>query len=356
MQSASNAIFALDLQRRFTLVNQRTCEITGYGEQELLGASYQMLYTSQTVAAVDRQFDHVAREGGTVSQYETPLVRKDGSHVTITFSIVPLMRDGRIVGVVGTAEDITERKRAETELAARAEELARSNAELEQFAHIASHDLQAPLRGVIGFSQLLEQDYGAGLDANGREYIGLIVQSATRMRSLITDLLTFSRVGKQDAERTAVACEEVMAQVEAQLASVIEARHAVITHDPLPVVTSTPLEMGQLFQNLVSNAIKYQPGDAPSVHVSARRSNGGWTFSFSDRGIGISPQHQERIFQIFQRLHTADQYEGTGIGLAICRKIVDRHGGRIWVESEEGDGATFYFTLPDAAAPAPAGH
>jgi light-regulated signal transduction histidine kinase (bacteriophytochrome) len=260
-----------------------------------------------------------------------------------------LTPSGERMGAVVAMHDITERKRAETENAARAAELTRSNEELEQFAYIASHDLQAPLRSVSGFAQMLQRNYQDKLDKDANEYIQYITESALQMQRLISDLLAFSRIGRSKEVAVPTNLEEVLAQVQSQLQGIIDSRAAQITHDPLPTIDCVPLEINQLLQNLISNGLKFQPGDKPRVHVSARKTGATWTFSVRDYGIGISPEHHRKIFQIFQRLHTSDQYEGTGIGLALCKKIVERHGGKIWLESEPGHGATFYFTLPARA-------
>ena len=246
--------------------------------------------------------------------------------------------------------EVSERKATQEQLARNAAELNRSNKDLEHFAYVASHDLQAPLRGIIGFSQLLEGRYASKLDAEGQEYLGFISSSAAQMQLLISGVLAFSRVGQQNQPKEAVNLDEVLADASQRLFASIQERKAVITHGALPVVQGVRIELVQLFQNLLSNALKFQPGEAPRVEVSvAEAENGFWRLSVRDYGIGVPPEHSERIFQIFQRLHTSDTYEGTGIGLALCQKIVQHHGGRIWVESTPGQGSCFHFTLPAAA-------
>lgn len=230
-------------------------------------------------------------------------------------------------------------------LAASIRELERSNDELEQFAYVASHDLKTPLRGINGFVHLLRRKLGDKLDAQSNEYIDLTLRSVEQLQSLISGLLELSRVGKGESVAP-VDSEQVLAGVEAQFAPLITERGAIVTHDPLPTLPAAPLELHQLLQNLVGNAIKFQPGATPRVELSAVREGTFWKFSVRDHGIGIRPEHQDKIFQLFQRLNPVDSYEGSGIGLAICRKIVLAHGGRLWVESEPGKGTTFYFTLP----------
>lgn len=237
-------------------------------------------------------------------------------------------------------------QRSETALKEQQQILVRSNKELEQFAYVASHDLQEPLRMVASYLQLLERRYAEKLDADAKEFINYAVDGATRMKRLITDLLVYSRVGTQEREFEATDCEVVLNNVLANLQTAMEASGAVVSHDPMPHVTADAAQLNQLLQNLITNAIKFGGQQPPLVHVGAKRDNGQWLFSVHDNGIGIEPDFVERIFGMFQRLHGREEYAGTGIGLAICKKIVDRHGGRIWVESEPGTGSIFYFTLP----------
>ncbi len=228
-----------------------------------------------------------------------------------------------------------------------ARELERSNQELQQFAYVASHDLQEPLRMVAGFTRLLERRYKDKLDQDAREFINFAVDGAVRMQKLIDDLLTYSRVGAPHIPFEPVDCNRLLNQAITNLRVAIEESHALITSSDLPTVTCNGSQMIQLFQNLISNAIKFRGAETPRIRIAAEHRDGEWLFSFRDNGIGIDPQYKDRIFQIFQRLHSRDEYDGTGIGLALCMKIVELHKGKIWMESEEGKGATFYFTLPD---------
>lgn len=223
--------------------------------------------------------------------------------------------------------------------------LKRSNAELEQFAYIASHDLQEPLRMVTSYVQLIKRRYQGKLDKDADDFIAYAVDGATRMQRMINDLLNYSRVGRRGKEFQPTNCEDVLSQVVANLKLAIEESGALVTHDPLPTVMADESQLVQLFQNLVGNAIRYRNQKSPRIHVSAVDKGNERVFSVSDNGIGIEPQHFDRLFQLFQRLH-AGSYSGSGIGLAVCRRIVERHGGRIWVESEVGKGSTFRFTIP----------
>ena len=242
-------------------------------------------------------------------------------------------------------QEISNRQRAESALLKSNQELARSNAELEQFAYVASHDLQAPLATIASYAQLLEKRYKDQLDSKASKFIDNIVHGCTRMQTLIDDLLEYSRVGRSRKPFQLTDCNYAVEQALANLQGAIRETQAVVTYSELPAVMGDISQLVQLFQNLVGNSIKYRHDAPPVVHITACKQEKDWLFSVSDNGIGIATQHQARIFQIFQRLHTQKEYSGTGIGLAICQKIVERHGGYIWVESKPGQGSTFYFTV-----------
>ena len=254
--------------------------------------------------------------------------------------------DGTLQGGVGLIRNITRRKRAEADLERKAEELESSNAELEQFAYVASHDLQEPLRMITSFTQLLSKRYKGKLDSEADEFIGYAVDGASRMQVLIRDLLEFSRVGTRGAEFEQVNCELALENAVQNLKAAIDESGAAVTHDPLPTVTADRAQLLRVFQNLIGNAIKFRGKAQPEIHVAVDRQGKEWVFSAQDNGIGIDPEYKERIFAVFQRLHSSSDYQGTGIGLSICRKIVERHRGRIWIESELGKGSTFYFSIP----------
>ena len=240
---------------------------------------------------------------------------------------------------------LAELVRQSDELARLNEDLRRSNAELEQFAYVASHDLQEPLRMVSSYVEILAEDYSGRLDADADRFIGYVVDGATRMKGLINDLLTYSRVGTQGKSFGPADCNLIVERVLMDQARALEECGGTVTYMELPVVMADDTQLTQLLQNLLSNALKYRRDVAPRVHVCAEERPDAWAFSVSDNGIGIAPRHSERIFQMFQRLHHRSEYPGSGIGLAVCQKIVERHGGRIWVESEPGKGSTFHFTI-----------
>ncbi|MFA5862172.1 MAG: ATP-binding protein [Candidatus Thermoplasmatota archaeon] len=255
-------------------------------------------------------------------------------------------KDRTQVANVSLEGEIVKRRKAEEEIVAKAAELTRSNTELQQFAYIASHDLQEPLRTVSGSVSRLARRNKDQLDTEGTEYVRFALEGTARMQHLIEDLLSYSRVGTKGATPKPASAESVLVHTLATLQGAITDAHATITHDPLPMVLADESQLAQLLQNLLGNAIKFHGERPPVVHVGVTREGAFWRFDVKDNGIGIAPQYHERIFVIFQRLHQRDDYPGTGIGLAIAKKIVERHGGRIWVESAPGEGSTFHFTVP----------
>ena len=277
---------------------------------------------------------------------EVKILRLDGSAMEVESAVAPIIYMGKSAMQV-IIRDITARKMAEEELHKLTEELKRSNQDLMQFASAASHDLQEPLRGIGGFMKLLEKRYKGKLDEKADEYIDYVVDDVKRMQMLIQDLLEYSRVSAKGKVFSPANCSVVLEQALSNLRSAIEESGAAVTHDLLPTVMGDDAQLIRLFQNLIGNAIKFRSLEPVKIHVSAKREGDEWIFSVLDTGIGINPKQAERIFVIFERLHTRQEYSGTGIGLAICKRIVERHGGRIWVESEPGTGATFFFTIPE---------
>ncbi|MBM3841316.1 MAG: PAS domain S-box protein [Verrucomicrobia bacterium] len=347
------SIFRKDLQGRFTFGNKKFCAMLRKPLEEIVGKTDLDFFPAE-FAEKYRKDDQAVISSGKVFETVEEHLTPQGTRLFVNVVKTPIY-DSRwkIIGIQAIFWDVTERKLAEEALAQKADELARSNAELEQFAYVASQDLQEPLRMVASYTQLLARRYREKLEGDALEFIQYAVDGANRMQQLINDLLAYSRVGSKGQEFASVDCTSVLGQTIANLRERIEETGAIVTNDDLPTVQGDATQLAQLFQNLISNALKFRGSEAPQVHVSAsqrNRSTAGpeaeWLFSVRDNGIGIDPQFSERIFVIFQRLHTQAQYPGTGIGLAICRKIVERHGGRIWVESQLGQGATFFFTLP----------
>lgn len=287
---------------------------------------------------------------------ELDIIRRHGSAAVAEMRVAEIVWGGE-VAYLATLRDITDRKRSEEHIrrlnaeleqrvTERTAELKRSNAELEQFAYVASHDLQEPLRMVASYMRLLERRYKGRLDSDADKFIAYAVDGAARMQQLINDLLEYSRVDARSGAFAPVDCTAVLKQTLATLQMTIEENLAEVSYSSLPTVMADAVQLGQVFQNLIGNAIKFQSDVAPQIHITAERNGREWVFAVRDNGIGIDPQYAERIFVIFQRLHGRGGYPGTGIGLAICKKIVEHHRGRIWVESQTGQGSTFYFTIP----------
>jgi len=345
VETAQEGIGIVGPDENIVFCNRAYGRLLGYEPEELIGRNLQQLTAPEEFAKYREQTQK--RKRGEASQYETVLYTKAGEVKYCSLSASPLCNDaGTFIGTLGLVTDITERKRAEEALARRTEELARSNTELEQFAYIASHDLQEPLRMVASYVQLLARRYQGKLDSDADEFIAFAVDGATRMQALIDDLLDYSRVGTRAKEFEPTDCEVVLDGTLSDLERAVEETGAVVTHDPLPRVMADEVQLGRVFQNLIGNAIKFRGDEPPCIHVSAEEQKNEWRFAVRDNGIGIEPRHHDRIFAVFSRLHGRSAYPGTGMGLAICKRIVERHGGRIWVESELGKGSTFYFTMP----------
>jgi len=345
---ATAGIAHVDLSGRFMKVNRRLCEILGYGEQELIGRPVKEISHPEDRNLTDSQRMRVRSGEKPSVRFEKRYIRKSGAIVWVDLSVA-LACDASGVPQYEIAlfDDITERKKAEAALREAHEELKRSNAELEQFAYVASHDLQEPLRMVSSYTQLLMRRYGDKLDGDAKDFTAFIVDGATRMKQLIEDLLAYSRVGTRDKNFKPVDAESSLKRALTNLRAAIQDSGATVTQDKLPTIHCDEVQLAQLFQNLIGNALKFRrPDVAPAVHVGAADQGAEWEFMVRDNGIGIEPQYFERIFMVFQRLHDKGEYPGTGIGLAIVKKVVERHGGRIWVQSQPGAGTTFHFTMP----------
>nr|WP_237179775.1 PAS domain S-box protein [Paraburkholderia sacchari] len=349
VEAAPNAMIMVNRAGHIVLVNSQAERVFGYSRDELLGLGIDELVPARLRAghpAWRAAFfgDPKSRPMGTGRHLYG--LHRDGSEFPVEIGLNPIETDEGMF-VLAAVVDITERRRAEDALQERTDELARSNRDLEQFAYVASHDLQEPLRAVAGPLQLLQRRYEGQLDARADEYIGHAVEGAARMQALIEDLLTYSRVGRAENVFQPTECEAALDYALKNLSTAIEEAGAQVHRGPLPTVRAIAPQLSLLFQNLVGNAIKFRRKEGPvEIRVGAEPRGGVWQFRVKDYGIGIDAQYFERIFLIFQRLHTRRDYPGTGIGLALCKRIVERHGGRIWVESEPGKGTTFFFTLP----------
>jgi PAS domain S-box-containing protein len=349
---------------RFQRVNPAFMRVLGWSEEELTRQPFVSFVHPDDVAATAREAGRLA-EGAETVGFENRYRCKDGTWRWLMWSSTADTGRGLIYAV---ARDITERKRMEDELRAKQAELTqaladmrasavaleRSNRELREFAHVASHDLQEPLRMVSSYCAMLAESYRGKLDAGADEMIAFAIDGAKRMQVLIQDLLAYARVENRGVVLERVALRESAAEAVANLRGAIEEARGEVTIGELPEVTADPRLMTQLLQNLIGNALKYHGDADPRVSVSARRIDGACELAVADNGIGIAPRHHERIFGMFKRLHGRDRYSGNGIGLAICKKIAELHGGRIHVESVLGDGATFRITIPDAPAGAAA--
>jgi PAS domain S-box-containing protein len=348
LEAAPDAMVVVNQGGDIVLLNFQAEKQFGYRRDELLGQKVKNIipegFAERLLADRLRSADDaLAQQIGT--GIELTGRRKDVSEFPIELMLSPLESAEGIL-VTAAIRDISVRKAAEANLLQKVKELYRSNEELEQFAYFASHDLQEPLRMVASYTQLLARRYKGKLDADADEFIAFAVDGASRMQRLIQDLLAYSRVGSKGMNLLDISSEDALQQALVNLRGAIEESGALVTHDPLPTVLADEMQLIQLFQNLVANAIKYQKPGIPQVHVSAGRNvEKKWQFSVRDNGLGIDPQYFERIFGLFQRLHKREEFAGTGIGLAICKKIVERHGGRISVESQAGQGSTFCFTL-----------
>jgi PAS domain S-box-containing protein len=346
VESSNDAIITESLDGIITSWNKGAEHIYGYSADEVVGNDVSILEPENLKGEIKQLIQKTKMEEK-VQHYETSRLKKDGTTINASVTLSPVFdASGKFVAVSCIGRDVTERKRAEEILKLKLEELARSNAELEQFAYVSSHDLQEPLRMISSYLQLLQRRYQGNIDEKADKYIYYAVDGASRMQNLINDLLDFSRVTTRASEPESTDSEFVLNQALANLELYIKENKATVSHNHLPEVIADSTQLAQVFQNLIINGIKFHSEGTPKIHISAEKKAKEWQFSVQDNGIGIDPQYSDKIFEVFKRLHKKEEYTGTGIGLAVCKKIVERHDGRIWVESELGKGSTFYFTLP----------
>ena len=341
------ALFGLSPEGLVTSWNAGAERLKGYAAAEIIGQHFARFYIPDEIAGgiPERILETARREGRATA--EGWRIRRDGSRFWAEVVLTAQRNHcGELIGFAKLTRDVTARREQELALQQTAAELARSNADLQQFAYIASHDLQEPLRMVSSYTQLLARRYVGRLDDDADEFIHYAVDGAKRMQALINALLVYARVGSRPMEPQPVDTNAIVDEVLVDLCTVIAESNAHIMHDDLPSVAADTVLLHQVFQNLIGNALKFRGAQPPVVHISAQRLGGEYAFAIRDHGIGIEPQYLERIFTIFQRLHSEQEYAGTGIGLAVCRKVIERLGGRIWAESQPGEGTTFRFTLP----------
>ncbi len=342
-----DAIIVTDPESRISVWNDAATSAYGYDASAVIGEPAKMLAPPH-LRAQEQAIRNGVLAGGTSEHYETQRLHENGTIVDVSCTLSPVRDDvGVIVGLASIEQDVSLRHRWEGEREKLVIELQRSNRDLEQFAYVASHDLSEPLRVVTGMVQLLQQHDQAWLDADSADYIERTIRATARMQALINDLLAYSRVGRTKV-RESVAAGQVVGEAIRALEGAIADARAEITVAEMPVVEADPSQLAQVFQNLLANAIKFGLTDAPpEIHVSSVRDDSAWRFFVRDNGIGIDERFHDRVFMIFKRLHTRDAYAGTGIGLAMCQRIVESHGGSMTVDSVLGAGSTFSFTIPD---------
>ncbi|MGB9979717.1 PAS domain-containing sensor histidine kinase [Methanobacterium sp.] len=345
-ENSPDIISRLDKELRYKYINHGSNTL-GLSSENLIGKKLEDIAPLKGIIKIWTKSAKKVLKTGEIQEMEFKFPSIHGLKVFHSY-IVPEYDDGKIESLLVVSHDVTQRKQLEEELKETVKELKHSNEELQQFAYVASHDLQEPLRTITSFTQLIERRYKNKLDSDADEFIEYIVEAAKRMQSLINDLLNYSRVATMKKEFELTDTEEVLKSALNNLNIAIRENNAQITHENLPEIMADPGQMIQLFQNLIGNAIKFRkPEVPPKIHIKACKdeNNNEYVFSVQDNGIGMEPQYAERIFTIFQRLHTNEEYDGTGIGLAISKRVVERHDGRIWVESKLGEGSTFYFTI-----------
>lgn len=348
VQSSDDAIISKNLAGIIQSWNPAAERIFGYTSEEAIGQHISMLVVPERIEEIPNILERIGH-GERIDHYETRRKTKDGRVLTVSLSISPVRnRSGSVIGASKVARDITDQTRTRQALQAANDSLVRSVADLEQFTYSASHDLREPLRTVCTSAELLRASLAGKIDDGEAELLQYIISGVMRMEQLLSDLHAFTRLSSEGEKPEELDSAAVLPQVLSNLQSAIEESGAIVTHGALPVVHLHKFQMEQLLQNLLSNAIRYRSERPLKIHVDASRTDASWKFSVTDNGIGIDPQYTEQIFGVFKRLHSFTEYPGTGMGLAICQRIVQRAGGGIWVESEPGKGSTFFFTLPAA--------
>jgi len=349
LEAAPDAMVVVNQAGQIVLVNVQVEKQFGYRRDELVGQKVKNIipegFAERLIADATRSTaEALAQQIG--MGIEISGRRKDGTEFPIELMLSPLESAEGIL-VTAAIRNISARKKSEQELAVANQVLEESNLELKQFAYVASHDLQSPLRSITGFVQLIQQEYEGKLDEQAQDWIRRTVRAVARMQTLIRDLLSYSRVDARSGPLTQIPFLEIVNDALILLESSIHDSGGQVTCDKLPMVMGDRSQLVQLMQNLIGNGLAYRSDKPPDIHISAKRSGKDWIFSVRDNGIGIDPNHYEQIFEIFKRLHSQKDHPGTGIGLAVCRRVVNRHGGKIWVESEPGHGSTFHFTIPE---------
>jgi PAS domain S-box-containing protein len=353
LDAAAEGIFELDSKGKCILVNQTCLSLLGYSQKDdIIGRDVHELIKPSDDNGIlfpknNCNILNTLHNEGKIHIENEFFSRRDGSFFPVEYWSYSIVQKGQVRGSVVAFLDITERRKTDQKIQAAFEEVQRSNRDLEQFAYAASHDLQEPLRSIGGYLGLLSERYGNKLAPGDEKYIQRPLAAVKRMQNLISGLLAFSRIGTHGAAFELIDCNRLLENVLESLRLLTEDNNTIFTIDPLPTVMGDKNQLAQLFQNLISNAIKYRRDEAPKIHIEILNGSepGYWHFAVHDNGEGMEMQFSERIFVLFQRLHTQKESEGSGIGLTLCKKIVERHGGHIWVDSEPGKGSTFHFTL-----------
>jgi PAS domain S-box-containing protein len=349
VDSSDDAIISKDLNGIITSWNKSAERMFGYTAEEAVGQPVATLLIPHDRQQEEPEILSRLRRGERVDHFETKRRRKDGTLLDISLTISPVKdARGNIIGASKIARDITEQVRTREALRKANERLAQSNADLEYFAYSASHDLQEPLRMISAYSEMLRRKYGTNLDEKANRYLNYLTEGTARMERLLRDLRAFTHVSTHTGPAAEIDANAVLRDTLLNLKAAIDESRAEVIFDPLPTVCLHEFQLAQLFQNIIGNAIHYRSEAVPRIHIKAEADGDAWRFAIQDNGIGIATEYREKIFGMFKRLHTAADYSGSGMGLAICQRIVERVGGRIWVESQLGRGSTFFFTLPAA--------